>query len=216
MTCGGDLTKYCCPAPHNDHCCPPNTTFTEGAKGWCCYGPDQTCCNGSCVSSCYILEITEEYIGSCVCGIDGSETCKSNDLEVRNDGFGKELNFYYTCINAPLGQSGLTRCVPNGCTSTLFEAWICKDEMSQVGILACWELNMLFCSLQCSAAATACGSGQHRIVYNYFEDSGRIKKREVISVLDARFGKPIENDIFDIATEFGDYEIIDNRSISPN
>lgn len=120
----------------------------------------ETCVGGVCTSptTCYGYAQTDIYQGSCVCGIDGIVTCKSNDDELRSGGIGKICTHERTCITAPPGVQGRTECDPDGARGNVCDVWTCRDDMCLPGVILCWELNVLVCTIECYAAATACAA----------------------------------------------------------
>jgi len=117
---------------------------------------NEICCNGECVSTCYGYTQKNVYEGSCVCGIEGAITCKSNDEELRTIGIGKICRHERNCVIVPSGISGMTECDPVGARGNVCDVWTCRDDMCWPGVLLCWELNFFVCSIRCGAAWSAC------------------------------------------------------------
>jgi len=159
-TCQGGVWVWKCSAEQS--CCGSNCYNMATQK--CCTdsypyylcGLNQTCCSGNCKTTCYRIALTEIYQGSCACyGVEGDGYgCFSNDAELRSLGIGKICQHVRTCVNAPTGVQGMTECVST--RGNVCDVWTCRDDVCWPGVILCWELNVLVCTVQCAAAAAAC------------------------------------------------------------
>ena len=135
------------------HDCLDGNCYDDNSK--CPTG--QVCENGNCIEKCYHYHLNKIYEGSCVCGADGiTDTCKSNVADLREVGIGKILKYERICVDAPTGVSGWRECDPKGTTGKIIDIWQCVDNTNMMGVLACFAINSLVCTVQCSAAAAAC------------------------------------------------------------
>lgn len=81
----------------------------------------------------------------------------SDDVDLREAGFGKVATYVRECVKVPQGTCGRTQCgMLAGEQQLIAKFWTCRDEVEMMGVILCWELNALVCIAQCSAAAGAC------------------------------------------------------------